>query len=151
MTFKNQRDMIQLRSKSKGTREDYMKTVHPGLFIASYTETDGKGFRWWLAQMHGATKKHSKTVVYNAPKGNPAWGYKKNDRVLNITWLDRSKPDQDPLVFKVAAQNENQTIPLIQILPVEVEVEQTAAGLYTISEATSELLDEWCDHVAEIA
>ena len=150
MKFKKQRGMYELRGKSAGERAEFIKKQHPGLFIAVYTKTDTDGFRWWLAQLHGATKKHSKTVLYKAPKGSREWGYKKNENVLNVTWLDRSKPAEDPLVFKGCPESGSQIIPLSMLLPVDVPVQQSALGTYTITAGTADLINEWCDHVAEI-
>ena len=65
-------------------------------------------------------------------------------------WLDRSKPAEDPLVFKGCPEGGSQIIPLSMLLPVSVPVQQSALGMYTITAETADLIDEWCDHVAEI-
>ena len=57
---------------------------------------------------------------------------------------------EDPLEFKVCEENANQIIPLSMILPVLVPVDITGASVYTVEEETAGLIEEWCDHVAEI-
>ena len=100
--------------------------------------------------MRGATKRSTKTVVYRAPKGSRVWGYSKHDDVMNITWTDRSNPSGDPLLFKVCEENADQVAPIVILLPVVVDVTITAGGVYSVTHATANLVDEWCDHVAEI-
>ena len=144
-------EMYELRGQSTGKRSDFIKQKHAGQFIAVYTKTDTDGFRWWLAQLNGATKRSTKTVLYKAPKGSKEWGYKKNDDVLNVMWLDRSKPAENPLVFTDCAENASQIIPLSMLLPVDVKVEQSGLEVYTITAETADLINGWCDHVAEIS
>jgi len=129
---------------------DFLTTQHAGSFIATYTNKDSGGFRWWLAQLRGATKRSTKTVVYRAPKGSRVWGYSKHDDVMNITWVDRSNPSGDPLLFKVCEENADQVAPIVILLPVVVDATITAGGVYSVTQATANLVDEWCDHVAEI-
>ena len=100
--------------------------------------------------MRGATKRSTKTVVYRAPKGSRVWGYSKHDGVMNITWMDRSNPSGDPLLFKVCEENADQVAPIVILLPVVVDATITAGGVYSVTQATANLVDEWCDHVAEI-
>jgi hypothetical protein len=78
------------------------------------------------------------------------WGYSKHDDVMNITWMDRSNPSGDPLLFKVCEENADQVAPIVILLPVVVDVTITAGGVYSVTQAAANLVDEWCDHVAEI-
>jgi hypothetical protein len=69
---------------------------------------------------------------------------------MNITWVDRSNPSGDPLLFKVCEENADQVAPIVILLPVVVDATITAGGVYSITQATANVVDEWCDHAAEI-
>ena len=70
----------------------------------------------------------------------------KHDDVMNITWADRSNPSGDPLLFKVCEENADQVAPITVVVDVTI----TAGGVYSVTQATANVVDGWCDHVAEI-
>jgi hypothetical protein len=61
------------------------------------------------------------------------------------------EPDTDPLMFRPAHVNQYQPVPLTQLLPVEMSFEEVlAGGVYRLSSHAEALVNELCDHVAEI-
>jgi hypothetical protein len=90
-----------------------MKTVDAGqTTIAVYCgDRDTNGF--WLARCEASTKQ-SNAVVYKAKKADENWDIKKNELVLNVTWLNRVS-EAKSLEFTLHMP---QTITLSSILPV---------------------------------
>jgi hypothetical protein len=104
-----------------------------------------------LAQVLGSSKKATKKTVYEAPKGDRNWGYRKGDEIMNVMWLERMEPDTEPLMFRPDSVNQYQSVPLTQLLPVAIEFDEVlAGGVYRLSSTVEALVNEWCDHVAEI-
>ena len=104
-----------------------------------------------IAQVLGSSKKATKKTVYAALKGDRNWGYKNNDEIMNVLWLERTEPDTDPLLFRPDSVNQYQSVLLTQLLPVEIKFDAVlAGGVYRLSSNTEALVNEWCDHVAEI-
>jgi hypothetical protein len=61
------------------------------------------------------------------------------------------EPDTDPLMFRPDHVNQYQSVPLTQLLPVEITFEEVlAAGAYRLSSHAEAPVNELCDHVAEI-
>ena len=50
----------------------------------------------------------------------------------------------------MAEEKADQVAPIVILLPVVVDATITAGGVYSITQATANVVDEWCDHAAEI-
>lgn len=140
MVYVDRRDAYALRTCSLTTRENFIKTVHAGqTTVAVYCgDRDTNGF--WLARCEASTKQ-SNAVVYKANKADENWDIKKNELVLNVTWLNRVS-EAKSLEFTLHMP---QTITLSSILPVAAVWDKMHGNTYTLSQASHEKMCDWRD------
>jgi hypothetical protein len=140
-----QRGDYELRQVSEASRESFARNLQVGNFIGVYCNS-ASGDRYWVAQCL-AKDKNSNKVMYECEKGKREWNTSRGNKVLNIQWMERPKPSEQPLVFKAGS---TQQILLSTILPKKVMWHRFAPnGEWVMDRACDTDFHTMCDTVKE--
>ena len=94
-----------------------------------------------------AKDRKSERALHACEKTDPGWGIRRGDKVLNVRWMGRVKPESDPLVFKAGGM---QKTLLKTVLPLRVSWGRTTTTRYYSGANQHADFGVLCDKVREI-